>query len=338
MGDFFSPLFGNQRTKERLSSAIRSGTVSHGYIISGPPLSGKRTLARLFAAALNCTSDMRGTFPCLKCRNCERIMNDDHPDVKFVRRKEGRATLGIDDVRDMRRDAYLSATESEHRIYIFENAETMTAAAQNSILKILEEPPDGVVMLLLTESSDALLPTVRSRSQQIGMQIFSPDDIEKYLISAGYDPGDKLREAAVAGGGRIGESLRLLDDENGAAVRKERACVAAVAAAMRRGAPYSEILSAVGALPQERTALNEALMMLASAVRDLSVSLVAASAEMSFYTDREEACRIAASIGAKRLSAIYRMLEDILSSGKKNANITAMLSSLALEIRTAAQD
>lgn len=138
--NYFPRLIGNEETKNRIGKAIESGRLPHAFLIGGPSGSGKSTLAIEIAAAMNCKGE-GDSLPCARCESCRRIYEGIYPDVKILSKAKDRATLGVEAIKDFREDMFLSSTESEHKIYIIDDAECMTPEAQNALLKVLEEPP-----------------------------------------------------------------------------------------------------------------------------------------------------------------------------------------------------
>ena len=155
-------LAGNAPLKRQLELETARRGLSHAYILSGPPGSGKRTLAGLLAAALVC-SEQGGGLPCLACPNCRKAMAGIHPDI--VRTGDDGKDITVAQIRALRADAYIRPNEAACKVYILENAQTMNDSAQNAMLKLLEEGPPYAAFLLLTDNAAALLPTVRSRCE-----------------------------------------------------------------------------------------------------------------------------------------------------------------------------
>jgi len=155
-------IVGQERAIELLRNALELDRVSHAYLFVGPRGSGKKTAARAFACALIC--DDAG---CGACVACSRIKRGLHPDVRIIR-PEGAAGYLVEQVRDgIVHDVSLTPVESSRKIYILEQAERLNAASANAMLRTLEEPPDDVVIMLLAEDTDAVLPTIISRCQVI---------------------------------------------------------------------------------------------------------------------------------------------------------------------------
>ena len=144
--------------------------LSHAYIVSAPSREEYLRTARTLAAAAVCTGG--GPVPCGKCRACRKAEGGIHPDIITVRRLtddkgKQKREIGVDQIRQVIGDAYVLPNEAERKVYIIEEAETMNTAAQNAALKLLEEPPKGVILLLCTANPEQLLPTVRSRCAEL---------------------------------------------------------------------------------------------------------------------------------------------------------------------------
>jgi DNA polymerase-3 subunit delta' len=153
----FDALLGNERLKENISRSIQSGRASHFYLISGPEGSGKHTLATLLAAALLCEGEKK---PCHTCPHCRKLLSGNHPDFIPVQDPEHK-NLPVKLVRQIREDMFIRPNEGAKKIYMFH--QDMGIEGQNTLLKVLEEPPSYGVFMILTENPDSLLPTIRSR-------------------------------------------------------------------------------------------------------------------------------------------------------------------------------
>ena len=218
-------LLGNTRLKENLSCGLRRGRVPHFYLISGPKGSGKHTLAQLIAASLVC----RGTKkPCLTCSACRKALTHNHPDIITVDDPE-KKTVSVELIRASRADVFVLPNEAERKVYIFPRAQDIGIPGQNALLKILEEPPEYAVFLLLTDNGEKLLPTVRSRCVELQLQALPAEllisELKKEFPQASQE---ELSAAAARSGGYLGQAKELL--QAGAALPEQtRRFVEAVA-------------------------------------------------------------------------------------------------------------
>ena len=131
MRSYLNALRGNDSVRMRLGALVERGTLPHALLIEGGRGSGKHTLAKELAAALNCEhiGDTDSPLPCHRCNSCRRIAEGSFTDVKYLEKQKDKATIGVGEVKLFKEDMYLSATESRHKIYVFENAELMTPQA-----------------------------------------------------------------------------------------------------------------------------------------------------------------------------------------------------------------
>ncbi len=203
----FDGLLGNARLKENLRHSVDSGRLSHFYLISGPRGSGKRTLARLLAAAAVCRD---GNKPCLACSACRKAMTSNHPDIITVTDPEHKA-VAVKIVREYREDVYIKPNEADKKVYIF--PQELGTEGQNALLKILEEPPSYGVFILLAENPQQILTTVRSRCTLLQMESL-PKGLLLSQLGKQFPGADQeqLLAAAERSGGYLGQAAELLKE------------------------------------------------------------------------------------------------------------------------------
>lgn len=208
----FDMLLGNDRVKQNLTAAFEKNRVSHFYLISGPAGSGKRTLARLLAAAAVCTQAHK---PCLSCTHCRKVMAGTHPDYITIDDPE-KKHVPIDLIRDARADIYIQPNEAQRKIYCIPRAQDMRTEAQNALLKILEEPPSYGVFILLTDNGEKLLPTVRSRCTELSLTAL-PESVLRPALEKACPQADPQQITGAIGrsGGYLGQALRILEESEG---------------------------------------------------------------------------------------------------------------------------
>ena len=333
MPSYFPSVFGNAAARRYFGEAVRGGTLSHAYIFEGPRGSGKTLFATEIAAALVCEArESAEILPCGVCGACRRVREGLAPDVRTV--ATDAATIGVDTVRELRADMYLSACEFPCKIYIVHEAHKMTTQAQNALLKVLEEPPTDLYIFLLTERAEALLTTIRSRTQLVRMELLSPDAMEealaKNVAARRYrerDP-DGFR-ALLEGSGGV---LDLLDGKRSEAYGKRHAAVSDAVRKIITSAPASEVIAALGHLPQKRPDLVEALGFYIAALRDLILVYRGENISLTFYTSREEAENLASHAGLTRLLKIYDLTVSAADALAANANVQLTLASFTTNV------
>ena len=220
----FSGFYGNDSLKMRLSAA--GDRLSHCYILEGPAGSGKKTLAGLLAAAMECTTP--GEKPCGTCSACRKAIKGEHPDVITV--DSDTATVPIRLIRQMQADAYVRPNEGRRKVYIIPRANTMQAPAQNALLKLLEEPPEYCAFLLLTDTAEKLLETVRSRAVTLTLSPLSRQQLLTAMRAQapGASP-EEIDRAADRSEGYLGTALTLLGTPDTALEEKAQTLAGAFA-------------------------------------------------------------------------------------------------------------
>lgn len=333
--DFFPSVLGNKETKERLGQAILQNSFPHAFIIEGPRGCGKHTLALALSAALNCQKRDGSSFPCGICDTCRRIFKKNFVDVKYLSKKDGKNTIGVEDIRVMKEDIYLSPTESAYKIYIVEEAQAMTPQAQNALLKIFEEPPSGVVIFLLCDSIQHILSTIKSRAQLVRMERLSDDAVESALsryddlASAATASPEAFTAAVKLSHGSIGRAKEMLSGDGRAEIAEERAIATKLLSLLVPGRERFPLYSALQELPQKRNEFSRALLMILDGLRDLILSKYTDQATLLFYTDKNEVSSLASRIGYARLFRFYDAFTDARNKSEQNGNMTAVMAELS---------
>jgi DNA polymerase-3 subunit delta' len=231
-----------------LREVVASDRVAHAWLFLGPPGTGKLHVAKVFAAALNCPDGGDGS-----CDLCRRILRGVHPDVHLIV-PEGDNLL-VDDIRAVREEASRSHHEARVAVFILDEADRLTDAAANALLKVLEEPQPGVVFVLAARSVEALLGTIPSRSRTLTFASLPPSDIATALAGQlGIDPG-QAAWAAAASHGRIARARALLTDEP---TRLRRAATLELAEQLASGRASHALSAATAVLAQADEAMAAA--------------------------------------------------------------------------------
>jgi len=169
-------IIGQRDLIAQLKRLLSLNLIGHAYAFSGPAGIGKKTLATAFIKDLLCRSSDSENCKCLSCRTFNEGTNPDFYEVISDRK-----SIGVDTIRDLRDDAAHRPTYGSRKVYLIVDAELMTVHAQNCLLKTLEEPPEYVVIILLTTNFEALLPTIQSRTVNLRMAPYTDDEMKKII-------------------------------------------------------------------------------------------------------------------------------------------------------------
>src|SRR5262245_62593844 len=209
----FMPLraaVGHRRLVSLLSRAVARDTVRPALLFAGPQGVGKRRVALAVAEALNCLTPVSDTAferdACGRCAACRRIARGVHPDVITLEPGET-GTIRIEPVRDVIDRAGYRPFEGRRRVVIIDDADSMVPAAQNALLKTLEEPPSASVFVLVSSMPDALLPTVSSRCPRLRFGPLTPNEVARALVQEHGYAEQQARIAAAESDGSIGRAL-----------------------------------------------------------------------------------------------------------------------------------
>ncbi|HEX7104963.1 MAG TPA: DNA polymerase III subunit delta' [Acidothermaceae bacterium] len=213
----FDELIGQQRVVESLREAARGVGMTHAWLFTGPPGSGRSVAARAFAAALQCSAEEPG---CGACAGCHTVLAGTHADVEFVR-PQG-LSLGVKEARELVARAALSPSGDGWQVMVVEDADRLTEGAANVLLKAVEEPAARTVWLLCVPSAEDLVVTIRSRCRVVALRTPPIDAVAATLRARDGVDAATAAFAARASAGHVGRARRLATDKT---ARERRAAV-----------------------------------------------------------------------------------------------------------------
>ena len=208
----FAEIVGQEHIVQTLTNAIVSGMVSHAYLFSGPRGSGKTTVARLLAKAVNCET-RKGYEPCNQCSSCLEINQGRAIDLIEI---DAASNRGIDEIRDLRQGVRFAPTKSKYKVFIIDEAHQLTREAANALLKTLEEPPVYAIFILATTEIHKMIPTIISRCQRHDFRKLTLPEIVQKLELISKKEKAKIERAALElialnSGGALRDAEGLLD-------------------------------------------------------------------------------------------------------------------------------
>lgn len=283
--DVWGELVGQRRAAEILKGAVAGGrhAMTHAWLITGPPGSGRSNAARAFAAALQCENG-----GCGQCQACRTALAGSHPDVTLVRTEQ--LSIGVDEVRDLVRRAAMSPTLGRSQVLVVEDADRITERGADALLKSLEEPAPKTVWLLCAPTPDDVIVTIRSRTRLVELSTPSDAAVAALLQQRDSVPEAIATYAARIAQGHIGRARVLARNED---ARRRR----------------HEVLQ----IPSRLTSLGSCLTAAANVVEAASEEATAATVDL----DAREKAELSAALGmgtkgarARNANAALKELED----------------------------
>lgn len=337
-------LVGHEQAVDRLSRSLQVGHTAHAYLITGPARVGKSTLASRLAQALNCHDP---SPPCRGCRSCRRVESGAHLDVRTIqlevaaaeggegderpRAKGATKNIKINQVLALRREAALSPYEGGRKVYLILDAENLSADAGNSLLKVLEEPPPQVVLILTAADANMLLPTIVSRCQEVRLRPVPVAQLAAHLRQQGL-AAEKAELLARLSGGRVGWAVAAAGDDSLQAERGEdldRLLGAAEGGVKERLAVAGQLAAEFG---RQRQSLNPTIELWLTWWRDVLL-LQAGAPELVCNCDRLEVLhRQAERCSPASARSYLARIETARAQLDQNVNPRLACEALLLEI------
>lgn len=311
-----------------ITNSLKKGRISHAYLLQGGRGTGKEAIARMLAKSLFC-DHKQGADPCNECSNCKRIDSGNHPDVHWIE-KDG-LSISKEQVQRLQKEFSYSGMESNRKVYVVKDADTMTSNAANSLLKFLEEPSKETTAMMLTENGGSILPTIRSRCQVIDLKPLDPAHFQKQLIAEGMKENDAVLMSALTN--NLNEAFELAEDDWFAEARSRMLQLAEMLIAKSENA-YLFIHSHFLTHFKDRNQQDQGLDLLLLVFRDI----------LYHHIDHEEALAIfkpgdmlleksVMAFSQEKLSDILNFILQAKRKLKQNVQPTLVMEQLILQIQ-----
>ncbi len=327
---------GHNKAVASLAQAMAADSVAHAYLIVGPRGIGKMTLAHDVARMVNCTEK---SPPCGQCGQCRRITNKLHADVQVIgleQDSEGngrtRTAIRIEQIRDAKKDAGLRPYEGRSRVFIIDGVELMTEEAGNSLLKILEEPPDQVIFILLVTDLESVLATIASRCRILELRPLPPSMIADELSRRFEADQELVNEVAQLSGGKLGWAIKMMESPELLETRSKQLdqVVAISQATLADRVDYANALA--GQFARDRESVIQQLRLWLQWWRD---ALVVSEDVSDFVTNLSRAGtlrRMAEVTSSVEIADVIQRTEETIDLLDRNVNPRLALEQLVLAV------
>lgn len=309
----FKDVAGNVRIKRILKLALERARVPNSLLFCGPEGVGKKAMALTLAKTLNCLN--LTTDSCDACPSCEAIDKGVHPDVMIIAAE--RQEIKIEQTRFLKQMAYLRPMTGKKRVFIVADAAGMNAAAANSLLKVLEEPPPHSHLILVTASPFLLFPTIVSRCQTLAFSAIGREELEEILLERNFGT-EQARVLSLLVGGNLERALEF-DWEEVQALKEESWALFETLASGDRSALFLERFGALAKAVQEE--FGQTLELFSSFVRDILLLRLGGDPQFLLNPDFEPRLREAAAAWTvRRVLGVLEELDFVLTELPKNLN------------------
>lgn len=320
----FKDIKGQSRAIKILQKEIATSSISGAYLFTGAAGIGKTLTALTFAKALNCKKEEVDS--CDECSSCRKIEHHIHPDVRIITPEND--SIKIEQIRNLKRESSYKLYEGRKKVWIIEKADKFGVAAANSILKILEEPPPQVVLILISQTKEGLLPTILSRCEVIRFFPLPLPEIEKIIAQQLPQSSDRIYILAKLARGSAGEALYLAKEKNTLKIREE------LLNALRKNMNLEEIfkLAAQWANHKEKE-LQRIFDVILFWFRDILILKQGGEKWLINYDKVKELAREKDKYSAQDIKKIMETIEKARYYLKSNVSQKLVLESLWLRLK-----
>lgn len=338
----FKDILGQPHIKQEMQRAIAENRVSHAYMIAGEALTGKKFIAGVMAQTLLCEHPVQsgngvhqGPEPCGECAACKKVLANAHPDLRIVTHEKD-TNLSVEEIRNQLTDScYLRPFTGDRKVYIVPDAELMADAAQNKLLKTLEEPPSYATIILLTTSREKMLPTIQSRCAVFSMQPVKDEVLRHYLTEVKKESSVSTEFAVRFAGGSAGRAVMLAQDKEFADRARHMIKVMTELQSMDVGRIHREMKDIFGSDCKDVRARKEFFHICRCYLRDIMLFRATSNSENLILRDQAEYISLVARhTSFLRLARANEALDVAGMRLASNVNATYTLQFFFMQMRS----
>jgi len=319
----FAEIYGHEKPIAILKRAIERDRIAHAYLFYGMEGAGKRTTAEVFARALTCTGH---SPPCDACVSCTKALRHNHPDIITIAAEGQFIKIGA--VKELQEQMKFRPREGRRRVIVLSEADRMNAAAANALLKTLEEPSSGNILILTTSRPHALPMTILSRCQHLRFAPLPRHEVERFLKEKSALDTEAVQVLAASAGGCIGKALEM-NGEDYLTLRNEWL----EQLSNDDPADLLQRLAFAGRFGTEREEILQRLRILQTCYRDALLFKETRETEGLIFRDRAAVIQtLAGRLSGRDLLGNMAVVDAALSAIDQNANKTLTLETMLIKL------
>lgn len=319
-------IYGNNQLISNLCNMCKTGRTAHTVLFYGEKGTGKKLMAKFYTSLLICRSPINN-MPCGVCSACRNVEKNTHPDVVYVETSGKLGGYSVDTARKICSDAFIKPNnDSGIKVYIFRDCHNMDARTQNTLLKIIEEPPDYAYFIFTSETKSDFLPTIISRCVCFGVSPCSEEEAENSLAEENFSQSD-IKKAVSCFHGNIGLCTEYINNED---LRQQVDLTKSLADSIIKKDEYA-LDTALFSLGKDRSNVRTVLSMLDKLIRDSAVLIQDTEAE-NIGCFREGAVKLSYMLTSRQAENIHRCIERAWHTVECNVNIPLAMSAMCTEI------
>lgn len=321
----YNNIIGHDRAIETLKRTIENKSVSHSYLFEGEEGLGKKKVAYVFAKTLLCKED--GEEPCNKCTSCIKFDGGNHPDLLVVDPEKGLIKKG--EIEDLIKSVTRAPFESKRKIFIIDDSHKMSTEAKNAILKTLEEPPEYINIILISSSTNKLLPTILSRMQSIKFFPVESRKISDLLVESYGKPREEADFIADFTKGSVGKSIELATSGDFFEKREE---IVKIIDNLIRG-DGTKAINSMSFFNDNKEDVGELLDIFLYYFRDLLIFIELGNNKLLINKDKTDYMSKQSFIDIRRINDIIEKIQQTKDNISRNINYQLSIETMLLYIQ-----